>query len=102
MADDAREILVQVLNGGEEVERAVEVNVTVGDEELTEPIPQIEPGATEEAALPLDTIPQPGTEIQIDVLVPPVQGEQIADNNQAVLHGRLRQRLMGDPMRVAR
>lgn len=83
VADDANEVLVQVLNGGEETERAVEVVVTVGDEELTEPIPQIEPGATEEAALPLDTIPQPGTEIQIDVLVPPVQGEQIADNNEA-------------------
>ena len=84
VADDAREILVQVNNGGEETERAVEIVVNVGDEELTEPIPQIEPGATEEAALPLDTIPQPGTEIQIDVLVTPVDGEQATDNNQAV------------------
>ena len=58
--------------------------VTFGDEELTEPIPQIEPGATEEAALPLDTIPQPGTEIQVDVLVEPVPGEAASDNNQAV------------------
>jgi len=84
VADDAREVRVQVLNGGEETERAVEVVVTVGDEELTEPIPQIEPGSTEEAALPLDTIPQPGTEVQIDVLIQPVPGEQASDNNQAV------------------
>ncbi len=81
--DNAREILVQVNNGGEETERAVEVLVTVDDEEISEPIPQIEPGATEEAALPLDTLPQPGTEIQIDVLVEPVPGEQVSDNNQA-------------------
>ena len=84
VADDANEVLVQVLNGGEETERAVEVVVTFGDTELTEPIPQIEPGATEEAALPLDTIPQPGTEVQVDVLVEPVPGEQASDNNQAV------------------
>lgn len=81
--DDAREILVQVNNGGEQAERAVEVLVTVNDEEISEPIPQIEPGATEEAAIPLDTLPQPGTEIQIDVLVEPVPGEQVSDNNQA-------------------
>lgn len=84
VADDAREVRVSVTNGGEATERAVEVIVTFGDQELTEPIPQIEPGATEEAALPLDTIPQPGTEIQIDVLVEPVPGEQVSDNNQAV------------------
>lgn len=83
VADDAREIRVQVLNGGEQAERAVLVNVTVGDQDLSEPIPQIQPGATEEAAIPLDTIPQPGTEIQIDVLVEPVPGEQASDNNQA-------------------
>ncbi|MDP9189947.1 MAG: hypothetical protein M3O25_11940 [Actinomycetota bacterium] len=83
VADDAREILVQVNNGGEQVERAVQVNVTFGDQEISEPIPQIEPGATEEAALPLETVPQPGTELTIEVIVEPVPGEQVSDNNQA-------------------
>ena len=83
VADDAREVIVQVLNGGEETERAVEVVVNFGDEEISEPIPQLEPGATEQAAIPLDTIPQPGTEIQIDVLVTPVPGELDSSNNEA-------------------
>ena len=81
--DDAREILVQVNNGGEQTERAVEVIVTIDDQEASEAIAAIEPGATEEAAIPLETIPQPGTEINIDVLVQPVPEEQVSDNNEA-------------------
>lgn len=83
VADNAREIRVQVLNGGEQVERAVNVIVTVDDQEVSEPIPQIEAGATEEAAIPLETVPQPGSEVTIEVLVEPVPGEQVSDNNQA-------------------
>jgi hypothetical protein len=81
---DANEISVEVQNQGETEETEVIVSVTVGDQaSIEKPIPQIEAGSTEVANIPIETLPQPGTEVQIDVLVQPVDGEQVTDNNEA-------------------
>jgi hypothetical protein len=81
---DANEITVEVQNQGESEETEVIVSVTVGDQApIEKPIPRIEAGSTEVANIPIETLPQPGTEVQIDVLVQPVDGEQVTDNNEA-------------------
>lgn len=81
--DDSREVSVQVLNGGEQEETGVEVIVTVDGEEFTGTIAKLPAGDTGEAKIALTTLPQPGTEIQVDVLVQPVPGEELTDNNEA-------------------
>jgi hypothetical protein len=81
---DANEISVEVQNQGESEESEVTVVVTLGDQPpIEKPIPRIDAGATEVANIPIDTLPQPGAEIQLDVLVQPVDGEQVTDNNEA-------------------
>jgi hypothetical protein len=83
VADDAREISVQVTNGGETEETNVPVTVSIDGNEIVREIASIAPGATEEANLQLQTLPQPGSEVTVDVLVEPVPEEQLTDNNEA-------------------
>jgi hypothetical protein len=83
VADDAREVGVQVQNQGTSEESDVLVSVTVNGEAVEQTIPVLEAGATETVKLQLATLPQPGTETTIDVLVEPVPGEQVSDNNEA-------------------
>jgi hypothetical protein len=83
VADDEREIAVQVQNQGETEESEVLVTVTVNGETVEQTVPTLEAGATETVKLQLATLPQPGTEATIDVLIQPVPGEQVSDNNEA-------------------
>jgi hypothetical protein len=81
---DANEISVEVQNQGESEATEVIVSVTLGDQApIEKPIPQIEAGSTEVANIPIETLPQPGTEVQLDVLVQPVAGELDASNNES-------------------
>lgn len=81
---DANEISVEVQNQGESEETEVIVSVTLGDQAPVEkPIPRIQAGSTEVANIPIETLPQPGTEVQLDVLVQPVDGELDASNNES-------------------
>jgi len=80
---DAREVTVQVNNGGEVEETGVEVIVTLNGEDFTETVPAIAPGATEEVNLNLGTVPQPGSEASVEVLVEPVEAEADSENNEA-------------------
>jgi CARDB len=80
---DANEVSVQVLNGGEAEESNVVVSINFNGEEETKEIPSISPGATETANVPLGTLPQPGAEATLEVLVEPVDGEQDPTNNEA-------------------
>ena len=81
---DANEISVEVQNQGESEASEVLVSVTIGDQApIEKPIPQIEAGATEVANIPIDTLPQPGTEVQIEVLVNPIPDELDSSNNEA-------------------
>lgn len=81
---DANEITVEVQNQGESEASEVIVSVTLGDQApIEKPIPQIEAGSTEVANIPIETLPQPGAEVQLDVLVQPVAGELDASNNES-------------------
>ncbi|MGH2956895.1 MAG: CARDB domain-containing protein [Solirubrobacterales bacterium] len=81
--DDAREVEVSVQNQGEADEGGIRVVVTLNGEELAKTIEELAPGESGSVALPISTLPQPGTEVQVEVLVEPVPGEQVTDNNQA-------------------
>jgi hypothetical protein len=81
--NDAREVSVQVTNGGETEETNVPVTVSVNGQEVVREIASIAPGATTEVNLQLQTLPQPGSDATVDVLVEPVPEEQLTDNNEA-------------------
>ena len=82
--DDAREVSIQVQNQGESEESGVLVSITLsGQEPIEEEVPKIPAGSTETVNIALDTLPQPGSEATLDVLIQPVPGEQVSDNNEA-------------------
>lgn len=81
--DDAREVTVEVQNQGEVDESGVTVTVTVNGEELTKTIEELSAGDSAEVKLPITTLPQPGTEVQVEVVVQPVEGEAVTENNTA-------------------
>lgn len=80
----AREISIDVQNQGEADESGIEVSVTVNDgDPINKTIEEIAAGDTAEVVLPLTGLPQPGTEAQVEVVVQPVPGEAVTDNNTA-------------------
>jgi hypothetical protein len=81
--DDSKEIDVQVQNQGESDEGSIKVTVTLNGDELVGTINELAAGDTEQVRVPITNLPQPGTETQLEVLVNPVPGEQVTDNNQA-------------------
>jgi hypothetical protein len=84
VADDAREVSVEVQNQGESDETGVIVEITLGDQPpVQEELPKIPAGGSEIVNIPIDTLPQPGTEVQLDVFVQPVAGESVTDNNES-------------------
>lgn len=80
--NDSREIDVRVQNQGETDESGITVVVTLNGSELQDTI-DLSAGETGTVKLPIETLPQPGTEAQVDVLVEPVPGEAVSENNQA-------------------
>jgi hypothetical protein len=84
VADDSREVSVEVLNGGDSAQSGVLVTITLGEQPaIEEELPKVEAGGQAEVNIPIDTLPQPGSEVQLDVVVAPVPGESVTDNNQA-------------------
>jgi CARDB len=81
--DDAREVEVQVQNQGESDESGIRVTVTLNGEELAKTVEELAAGDSTTVTLPVSTLPQPGTEVQLDVNVDPVPGELDSENNQA-------------------
>jgi len=80
--DDSREIDVQVQNQGESDEAGITVVVTINGSELQDTI-DLSAGESGTVKLPIQTLPQPGTETTVEVVVEPVAGEAVSDNNQA-------------------
>jgi CARDB len=80
--DDSREIGVQVQNQGESDEAGVTVVVTINGQEIQDTV-DLNAGESGTVRLPIETLPQPGTETTVEVLVQPVPGEAVADNNEA-------------------
>ena len=84
VSSDSNEITMEVQNQGESDESGVQVSVTVNDgEPINKTIEEIAAGDTTEVTLPLTGLPQPGTEAQLEVVVQPVEGEAVTDNNTA-------------------
>jgi CARDB protein len=81
-AEETPEVEVEVQNQGESTENGVTVSVTVsGGSTLQEDISTIEAGATETVTIPLT--PAPKGEVTLEVVVEPVPGEQVTENNEA-------------------
>ena len=81
--DDSKEIDVQVQNQGESDESQIEVSITLNGEELRATIDELAAGEADTVKVPITTLPQPGTETTLSVVVQPVEGESVTDNNQA-------------------
>jgi hypothetical protein len=79
---DNLEFEVQVANQGENTETDVPVKVTVGDDiEAEGKVDTIAAGETKTVAIPLDQQPPAGENVQIDVDIEAVPGEEQTDNN---------------------
>jgi len=79
-----REVSVEVQNQGSAEESGVVVSVTLeGQDPVQGTIPKVAPGETATAKLQLTTLPTPGAEVTVNVLVEPVQGELDSSNNEA-------------------
>lgn len=72
---------VAVQNQGESDESGIKVSVTVDGTPLDGTIPDLAVGETGTASIPLT--PAPTGEVQLDVKVEGVPGEQVLDNNEA-------------------
>jgi hypothetical protein len=72
-----------VTNSGDADETAISVNVTVGGSTLTGQLPALSAGESGTVKIPLTSKPTPGTDATVQVVVNPVPGEQLTDNNQA-------------------
>jgi CARDB protein len=80
---DAQEIEIQVQNQGDSDESGIDVVVTINGDELDGTIQALDAGEADTLKIPLTTKPQPGTDTNVEVVVQPVPGEQVTDNNQA-------------------
>jgi len=80
---NTRSIDVQVQNQGESEETGVRVTVTLDGATSTGTIESIAPGATSTVSIDLGQAPGIGTETTLEVLISPVPGEGVTDNNSA-------------------
>lgn len=81
-AEETPEVEVEVENQGESAENGVTVSVTVdGGEAVTQDISSIEVGERATVTIPLT--PAPKGETTLEVVVAPVPGEEVSENNEA-------------------
>jgi hypothetical protein len=80
---DAQEIDITLTNSGESDETGIEVTVTLGGQELNGQLQALSAGEQGSVKIPLTTRPTPGTDTTLEVVVNPVPGEQLTENNQS-------------------
>jgi hypothetical protein len=80
---DTQEIDITLTNSGESDETGIEVTVTLGGQELNGQLQALSAGEQGSVKIPLTTTPSPGVDTTLEVVVNPVPGEQITDNNQS-------------------
>ena len=80
---DASEIDIQVQNSGNSDESGIQVTATLGGNQLTGQLSALSAGETGTVKIPLTSKPTPGTDSTLEVVVQPVPGEQLTDNNQS-------------------
>src|SRR4051795_11703223 len=77
------EIDIGVTNSGDSDESGIRVNVQIGGSTLTGQLPSLSAGQSGTIKIPLTTKPTPGTPTTVEVVVEPVGGEQLTDNNSS-------------------
>jgi hypothetical protein len=80
---DSQEIDIAVTNSGDSDETGISVSVTLGGTQLTGQLQALSAGEQGTIKIPLTTKPAAGTETTLQVVVNPVQGEQLTQNNQS-------------------
>jgi hypothetical protein len=80
---DSTEIDIGVTNSGDSDETGIRVNVQIGGSTLTGQLPSLSAGQSGTIKIPLTTKPTPGTPTTVEVVVVPVGGEQLTDNNSS-------------------
>ena len=80
---DAQEIDIGVTNSGDSDETGISVNVTLGGTSLTGQLQSLSAGQSGTVKIPLTSKPTPGADTTVEVVVTPVPGEQLTDNNTA-------------------
>jgi hypothetical protein len=80
---DASEIDIQIQNSGDSDESGITVTATLGGNQLNGQLQALSAGETGTVKIPLTSKPTPGTDTQLEVVVTPVPGEQLTDNNQS-------------------
>ena len=80
---DATEIDISVTNSGDSDENGISVTATLGGNQLTGQLSALSAGEQGTVKIPLTSKPSPGTDTTLEVVVQPVPGEQLTDNNQS-------------------
>ncbi len=78
---DAQEIDISVTNSGNSNESGITVDATLGGTQLHGTLQSLSAGQTGTVKIPLTSKPTPGTDTTLQVVVSPVPGEQLTDNN---------------------
>jgi hypothetical protein len=78
---DAQEIDIGVTNSGDSDETGISVSVTLGGSSLNGTLQSLSAGQAGTVKIPLTSKPSPGTDTTVQVVVAPVPGEQLTDNN---------------------
>jgi hypothetical protein len=80
---DSQEIDITLTNSGESDETGITVTVTLGGQELNGQLQALSAGEQGSVKIPLTSTPTPGTDTTLEVVVTPVPGEQLTENNQS-------------------
>jgi hypothetical protein len=80
---DSQEIDITVTNSGDSDETGISVSVTLGGSQLTGQLQALSAGEQGTIKIPLTSKPTAGTDTTLQVVVNPVNGEQITTNNQS-------------------
>jgi CARDB len=83
VASDSQEIDIGVTNAGDSDETGISVTVQIGGSSLTGQLQSLTAGQSDTIKIPLTTKPTPGTTTPVEVVVNPVPGETVTDNNSS-------------------
>jgi hypothetical protein len=78
---DAQEIDILLTNSGDSDETGISVMATLGGTQLTGQLQALSAGEQGTVKIPITSKPTPGTDTTLEVVVTPVNGEQITTNN---------------------
>ena len=80
---DSQEIDILLTNSGDSDETGISVTATLGGTTLTGQLQALSAGEQGTVKIPITSKPTAGTDTTLQVVVQPVPGEQLTDNNQS-------------------